>query len=119
MLQGGASLQFSMVPMNLLDAGHDGRLHRHRLVGRQGDQGGQAVGTVNVTGSTKADNYNRIPAQRELQLTPGAAYVHMTRNNTIEGTQWKSLPEVGDAPLVTDTSSDIFSGPIDVVALRR
>ena len=88
MLQGGASLQFSMVPMNLLGAGADGRLHRHRLVGRQGDQGGKRVGTVNVAGSTKADNYNRIPAPDELKLTPGAAYVHITTNNTIEGTEW-------------------------------
>jgi phosphoserine aminotransferase len=47
-------------------------------------------------------------------VTPGAAYVHMTSNNTIEGTQWKSLPQTGDAPLVSDTSSDMFSGPIDV-----
>ena len=76
------------------------------------------VGTVNVAGSTKADNYTRIPAQDELKLTPGAAYVHITTNNTIEGTQWKTLPDVGDAPLVADTSSDIFSGPIDVGALR-
>jgi phosphoserine aminotransferase len=50
----------------------------------------------------------------ELKLTAGAAYVHMTSNNTIEGTQWKSLPHVGEAPLVSDTSSDMFSSPIDV-----
>jgi phosphoserine aminotransferase len=67
-----------------------------------------------VTGSTKADHYNRIPAQHELALTPGAAYVHITSNNTIEGTQWETLPRVGDAPLVSDSSSDIFSRPIDV-----
>ena len=55
-----------------------------------------------------------MPAQSELKLTAGAAYVHMTSNNTIEGTQWKSLPEVGDRPLVSDTSSDMFSRRIDV-----
>ena len=72
------------------------------------------VGTVNETGSTKADNYNRIPEPGEYTLTPGGAYVHMTSNNTIEGTQWKTLPMAGDSPLVSDASSDIFSGPIDV-----
>src|SRR5258706_319502 len=53
-------------------------------------------------------------AQRDLIALPGVAYVHMTSNNTIEGTQWKSLPRAGDAPLVSDTSSDMFSGPVDV-----
>jgi phosphoserine aminotransferase len=67
-----------------------------------------------VTGSTKADNYNRIPSQAELRLTAGGAYVHITTNNTIEGTEWQTLPEVADAPLVADASSDIFSGPVDV-----
>ena len=55
-----------------------------------------------------------FPTRRDLTLTPGAAYVHITTNNTIEGTQWKALPDVGDVPLVADASSDIFSGPIDV-----
>jgi phosphoserine aminotransferase len=72
------------------------------------------VGSVNVTGSTKADRYSRIPTPSELALTRGGAYVHITTNNTIEGTQWASLPDSGDAPLVADASSDIFSRPIDV-----
>ncbi|MGH9204087.1 MAG: 3-phosphoserine/phosphohydroxythreonine transaminase, partial [Vicinamibacterales bacterium] len=72
------------------------------------------VGKVNVTGSTKADNYNRIPEPHELTLTPGAAYVHITSNNTIEGTQWETLPSVGEVPFVSDSSSDIFSRPIEV-----
>jgi phosphoserine aminotransferase len=55
-----------------------------------------------------------VPRQAELNLTPGAAYVHMTSNNTIEGTEYKALPEVGGAPLVNDTSSDMFSRPIDI-----
>jgi phosphoserine aminotransferase len=55
-----------------------------------------------------------VPTQAELKLTPGAAYVHMTSNNTIEGTEYKTLPSVGDVPLVSDTSSDMFSRPIDV-----
>ena len=55
-----------------------------------------------------------IPIGGDLRLTQAAAYVHMTSNNTIEGTQWKALPETGDVPLVSDTSSDMFSRPIDV-----
>jgi phosphoserine aminotransferase len=72
------------------------------------------IGAVNIAASAKADNYSTIPAQQNLRLTPGAAYVHMTSNNTIHGTEWKSLPEVGGSPLVADTSSDMFSRPIDV-----
>ncbi|HJZ72142.1 MAG TPA: 3-phosphoserine/phosphohydroxythreonine transaminase, partial [Vicinamibacterales bacterium] len=72
------------------------------------------VGIVNVAASTKGENYSRLPRQEELKLTPGAAYVHMTSNNTIEGTEYKTLPSVGDVPLVSDTSSNMFSGPIDV-----
>ncbi|MEQ1573877.1 MAG: 3-phosphoserine/phosphohydroxythreonine transaminase [Vicinamibacterales bacterium] len=114
MLQGGASLQFSMVPMNLLSAG---TVADYIDTGSWADKAikeARKVGTVNVTGSTKADNYNRIPATSEISLTPAAAYVHMTGNNTIEGTQWHSLPDTGDVPLVNDTSSEMFCRPIDV-----
>jgi len=113
-LQGGASLQFSMVPMNLLTADAtadyiDGGSWAEKAV-----KEAKKVGNVNVAASTKGDNYSRIPRQDELKLTPNAAYVHMTSNNTIEGTEYKTLPNVGDVPLVSDTSSDMFSKPIDV-----
>jgi len=113
-LQGGASLQFSMVPMNLLT---EGRTADYLMTGTWADKAaGEArkVGTVNETGSTAADGFGRIPTDAECAFTPGAAYVHMTSNNTIEGTEWQRLPKVGDVPLVCDASSDIFSGPIDV-----
>jgi phosphoserine aminotransferase len=113
MLQGGASLQFSMVPMNLLGAGTADYIDTGSWADKAVKEA-KKVGTVNVTGSTKADNYNRIPAASEISLTPGAAYVHLTTNNTIEGTEWKTLPDIGDVPLVIDASSDILSGPIDV-----
>jgi phosphoserine aminotransferase len=74
----------------------------------------QRVGTVNIAGSTESENFNRIPRQDELKLTPNAAYVHMTTNNTLFGTEWTGEPSVGDVPLVADTSSDMFSRPIDV-----
>jgi len=114
MLQGGASLQFSMVPMNLLGAGATADYIDSGSWADKAIKEAKKVGTVNVAATTKSENYSRLPTQSELKLTPGAAYVHMTSNNTIEGTEWKSLPQVGDAPLVSDTSSDMFSGPIDV-----
>jgi phosphoserine aminotransferase len=113
-LQGGASLQFSMVPMNLLASGSTAD---YLMTGSWADKAAKEakrVGTVHETGSTKADGYSRIPADAECELTPGAAYVHMTSNNTIEGTQWHRLPPAGDVPLVSDASSDIFSRPIDI-----
>ena len=113
MLQGGASLQFSMVPMNLLGAGQTADYVDTGTWADKAIKEAKRVGKVNITGSTKADKYNRIPSQSELALTPGAAYVHITTNNTIEGTEWQTPPDVGEAPLVADASSDIFSGPLD------
>ena len=112
MLQGGASLQFSMVPMNLLSSGKTADYIDTGTWADKAIKEAKKVGKVNVTGSTKADNYNRIPAPQEVSLTDGAAYVHITSNNTIEGTEWRELPAVGDAPLITDASSHIFSRPM-------
>jgi phosphoserine aminotransferase len=114
LLQGGASTQFSMVPMNLLGPDQTADYVDTGSWADKAIKEARKVGNVNVTGSTKADNYNRIPSPAEIRLTPGAAYVHITSNNTIEGTEWRTWPEAGDVPLVTDASSDILSGPIDV-----
>lgn len=114
LLQGGASLQFTMVPMNLLGAGQTADYIDTGSWADKAIKEAKKVGAVNVTGSTKADGYNRIPAPAEMALSPDAAYVHMTTNNTIEGTEWKTLPAVGDVPLVADTSSDMFHAPLDV-----
>src|SRR6058998_2925965 len=113
-LQGGASTQFSMVPMNLLTSGSTADYIDTGSWAEKAIKEAKKIGSVNIAATTKANNYARIPAQSELQLTPGAAYVHMTSNNTIEGTEWKELPQVGNVPLVSDTSSDMFSRPIDV-----
>jgi phosphoserine aminotransferase len=113
-LQGGASLQFSMVPMNLLSAGRTADYIDTGTWAIKAIQEARRVGTVAVAGSTKADGYTRIPSVAELTFSPGAAYVHLTTNNTIEGTEWQALPDVGDAPLVVDASSDILSRPLDV-----
>jgi phosphoserine aminotransferase len=113
-LQGGASTQFSMVPMNLLGAGETADYIDTGSWAEKAIKEAKKVGAVAVAATTKADNYSRIPEQAELQLTEAAAYVHITSNNTIEGTQFRRLPDVGDVPLVSDMSSEIFSGPVDV-----
>ncbi len=114
LLQGGASLQFSMVPMNLLDAGTTADYIDCGSWADKAIKEAKKVGSVNIAGSTKAEKYARLPGASALSLTPGAAYVHMTSNNTIEGTQYRDLPPVGHVPLVCDASSDIFSRPIDI-----
>jgi phosphoserine aminotransferase len=115
-LQGGASLQFSMVPMNLLTPGSTADYIDAGSWGEKAIKEAKKIGTVNIAASTKSESYSRVPRQDELKLTPGAAYVHFTSNNTIEGTEYKAPPAVGDIPLVCDTSSDMFSRPIDVAA---
>ncbi|MBM3751437.1 MAG: 3-phosphoserine/phosphohydroxythreonine transaminase [Acidimicrobiia bacterium] len=113
-LQGGASTQFSMVPMNLLTAGATADYILTGDWGKKALKEAKKVGKTTVAASTEPTNFDHIPAQDALTLTPGAAYVHMTSNNTIHGTEWHHLPSVGDAPLVCDTSSNMFSRPIDV-----
>jgi phosphoserine aminotransferase len=113
-LQGGASLQFTMVPMNLLSEGTTADyLVTGAWASKAADEA-KKIGKVHVAATTKAEQFTRIPRAEEIVLTPGAAYVHMTSNNTIYGTEWKALPDVGDIPLVSDTSSDMFSRPLDV-----
>jgi phosphoserine aminotransferase len=102
-----------MVPMNLLGVGQTADYVDTGSWADKAAKEAKRVGSVNVTGSTKADNYSRIPAPAELKLTPDAAYVHITTNNTIEGTEWREPPLTGDVPLVADASSNIFSRPMD------
>jgi len=113
-LQGGASLQFTMVPMNLLTAGATVDYLVTGVWASKAADEARKIGKVHVAATTKAEQFTRLPRAEEIALTPGAAYVHMTSNNTIYGTEWKTLPDVGDLPLVSDTSSDMFSRPIDV-----
>ena len=113
-LQGGASLQFSMVPMNILPRGGKADYILTGSWSKKAVTEAKKVGTVQIGGSTEADNFSRIPAQSELHLDPEAAYLHFTTNNTIFGTEWEREPEAGGVPLVADASSDIFSRPIDV-----
>jgi phosphoserine aminotransferase len=113
-LQGGASLQFSMVPMNLLPPGASADYIVTGSWSEKAVKEAKRVGGVKIAASTAAENFARVPKQSELSLDPAAAYVHVTTNNTIFGTEWQTVPDVGGVPLVADTSSDMFSRPIDV-----
>ena len=115
-LQGGASLQFAMVPMNLLSADSTADYLVTGVWAAKAAEEAKKIGKVHIAATTKAEQFTRVPRAEELVLTPGASYVHMTSNNTIYGTEWKDLPDVGDIPLVSDTSSDMFSRPIDVAS---
>ena len=113
-LQGGASLQFSMVPMNLLASGSTADYLVTGGWAQRALAEARKIGAARIAASTEGDGFRRLPVSSEIALTPGAAYVHMTSNNTLYGTEWHALPETGDAPLVCDASSDILSRPIDV-----
>jgi phosphoserine aminotransferase len=113
-LQGGASLQFSMVPLNLLPPDGSADYIVTGAWSQKAVKEAKKVGGVKIAGTTEPEHFVRVPAQRELTLDPAAAYVHMTSNNTIFGTEWPWLPDTGGVPLVSDMSSDIFSRPVDV-----
>jgi phosphoserine aminotransferase len=113
-LQGGASQQFSMVPMNLLSTGS---VADYVITGdwsKKALKEAKKVGATSISASSEDGGFKRIPAASELRFTPGAAYVHITANNTIVGTEWQYVPETTGAPLISDASSNIFSRPIDV-----
>jgi len=112
-LQGGASLQFSVVPMNLLAPGATADYIVTGDWGKKALAEAKKVGATSVAASTAEGNFKRVPKQHELTLTADAAYVHMTSNETIHGVEWQWLPETGSVPLVCDASSDIFSRPVD------
>ena len=111
-LQGGASLQFAMVPLNLLGSGRVADyVHSGSWAGKA-VQEAKLVGKVNLAADTSKDTPARMPKPTELRLSADAAYLHITSNETIAGTQWKNFPE-SKAPLVADMSSDMLSRPID------
>jgi phosphoserine aminotransferase len=113
-LQGGASLQFSMIPMNFLSEGASADYILTGSWGKKAHKEAKRAGATSVAATMADSNFTRVPAQDELKLDPAAAYVHITSNETIEGVEWKSEPEIGDVPLISDASSDILSRPIPV-----
>jgi phosphoserine aminotransferase len=114
-LQGGASQQFAQVPMNLLKQGQSADYIITGAWSQKAHGEAKGIGSVKIAATTEKDGkFQRVPQQSELQLSPDAAYVHMTTNNTIFGTQFHYIPEVGKVPLVADMSSDIMWKPTDV-----
>ncbi len=114
-LQGGASLQFSMIPMNLLPPDRTADYLLTGVWSQKAVKEAKALGKVHIAASSEASQFDRIPKPDEIHYSADPAYVHLTTNNTIYGTQWKSEPAVPPgAPLVADTSSDMYSRPIDV-----
>jgi phosphoserine aminotransferase len=112
--QGGGSMQFTMVPMNLFVAGkpvdvlHTGMWTAKAIAELK-------KGTpFRLAATSEPEKFRRIPKPEEISFAPDASYVYMATNNTIEGTQWSSPPDTGDVPLVADMSSDILSRPVDV-----
>lgn len=113
-VQGGGSMQFTMVPMNLVVAGkpvevvHTGAWTEKAIKELK-------KGTAHrIAGSSEGDKFMRVPKPGELTLGADASYVYIASNNTIEGTQWEDFPQTGEVPLVADMSSDILSRPVDV-----
>ncbi len=113
-LQGGATLQFSMVPMNLLGRNQTADYIVTGVWGQKAVKEAKKVGEINIAADTKADNHNRIPQTGEIKLSKSPAYVHFTSNNTIFGTQWSAEPQGADGLLVVDASSDILSRPMTI-----
>ncbi|WP_332631145.1 3-phosphoserine/phosphohydroxythreonine transaminase [Halalkalibacter flavus] len=113
-LQGGASLQFSMIPLQFLK---EGTIGNYILTGSWSEKAlkeAKLIGKTAIAASTKENNYQSIPTSNEFQFNKNDAYVHLTSNNTIFGTQWQDFPTIDHAPLIADMSSDILSRPIDV-----
>ncbi|MBO5908693.1 MAG: 3-phosphoserine/phosphohydroxythreonine transaminase [Clostridia bacterium] len=112
-LQGGASMQFANIPMNLLRTGKADYIVTGQFSGKAYKEA-QKYGDIHLAATTKEENFTRIPRQEELDLRPDADYVHICFNNTIFGTKWDYIPDTGNVPLVADMSSCILSEPIDV-----
>jgi phosphoserine aminotransferase len=115
-LQGGASLQFSMVPMNLLPADRTADYLLTGVWAQKAVKEAKVLGAkVHIAATGENTNFDRIPQAAEIKYSERPAYVHLTTNNTIYGTQWPREPAVpAGVPLVADTSSDMYSRPIDV-----
>lgn len=113
-LQGGASLQFSMMPMNFLPQGQSAGYVMTGSWSEKAIEEAKLFGDTFIAASSKEHRYRNIPAFDELRYSKDSAYLHVTSNNTIYGTEWSNFPDTGDVPLVADMSSDILSKRLDV-----
>lgn len=113
-MQGGATLQFAAVPMNLIaitgkaDYANSGNFANLAM------KEAKKYGEIRLAGSSEDKKYTTIPAQSELKISPDASYFHYCANNTVEGTEWKYVPETNGVPICCDMSSNILSKPVDI-----
>lgn len=112
-LQGGASLQFGMIPMNFLQGGVADYVHTGEWA-KKAIKEAKLFGKVNIAASSEDKNFNYIPSIKNLKLTKEAKYVHITSNETIGGIQYNEYPDTGAVPLFADMSSDFISRKIDI-----
>ncbi len=111
-LQGGAALQFAMVPLNLMDATADYVITGHWS--KRALAEALVVGNARAIFSSEQKGFSEIPAEGQLKFSDDASYIHITTNNTIFGTQYRDIPNTGKIPLIADASSDILSCTRDV-----
>ncbi|MFL2434019.1 MAG: 3-phosphoserine/phosphohydroxythreonine transaminase [Vicinamibacterales bacterium] len=114
-MQGGATHQFAMVPMNLFLKSRPADYVVTGSWAQKAAKEAEKFGVVRVAASTETEGFRRVPTAQEIDLDSTSSYVHLTSNNTIFGTEWGLLPDTGDVPLVVDASSNILSRPIEVV----
>lgn len=114
-LQGGASLQFAMLPMNLRPAGASADYIVNGAWGKAAAREAQKLGATRLAASTEASNFDHLPAPQDLDLDPRAAYLHFTSNETIHGLEWPQEPQPPEGvPLVCDMSSNFLSRPLEM-----
>ena len=112
-IQGGASLQFAMIPLNFATREKPGSYVLSGTFSSNAFKEANILGVGEVAASTKDENFKRVPRQDELKINPNAAYLHICNNNTIYGTEFHYVPETGNVPLFADMSSDMLSRPVD------
>lgn len=113
-LQGGASAQFAMIPLNLMGTKKKADYINTGMWSKKAISEAKKYGTVNIVATSEDNNFNYIPDVDNITFDPDAAYVHITTNNTIFGTRYVKLPQTGNVPLVADMSSNIISEPYDI-----
>lgn len=113
-LQGGASAQFAMIPLNLLGDKQSADYINTGMWSKKAIAEAKRYCTVNIVADTSGNGFTTVPTQTELKLNPDAAFVHYTPNETIGGVEFDYIPETGDVPLIADMSSTILSRPLDV-----
>ncbi|MGU3472354.1 3-phosphoserine/phosphohydroxythreonine transaminase [Paenibacillus sp. D51F] len=114
LLQGGASTQFAMVPLNFLHQGLTGAYVNSGSWAKKAIKEAKLIGETAIAATSEGSKFTRMPSLEEIVLPDNAAYLHLTSNETIEGTQLPFFPDTGEVPLIADMSSDIMSRPLDM-----